>query len=154
LSAHADASPSSAFAMALKHEGKDCLMWPFSVDSRGYPNIRRGGKTRMVSRLLCIVTRGPPPTPAHQAAHDCGKRLCINRHHLNWKTRIENAADRVQHGTTCRGERSPCAKLTYSQVQSIRSLAKSVQRVDIAKYFNIDPSTVGQIVSGRRWGHS
>jgi hypothetical protein len=155
--AHAHASPSSRprtfLRMALTYEGDDCLLWPFSVDTRGYPHVYAGNrKMRTVNRILCEARHGPPPGQ-REAAHECGNRRCVNKMHLTWKTKKENAADRVRHGTTCRGERCALAKLTEKQVLDIRSLAKSVQLKDIAKHYGVDPSTIGQIVKRRRWAH-
>lgn len=80
----------------LAYEGDDCLAWPFCRDRNGYGKM--GGK--IVSRLVCEKEHGPPPTPAHEAAHSCGKghEACVAKRHLSWKTRAENASERVIHG--------------------------------------------------------
>jgi hypothetical protein len=137
---------------ALAYKGNNCLLWPYSVDSRGAPSVYRNKKTQRVARILCEARHGPPPG-RRDAAHECGRQLCCTQMHLTWKTRKENNDDKNRHGTMQRGEQCAKAKLTTKQVLEIRSLAKSVQHVDIAKHYGVDPSTIGQIVRRRRWAH-
>jgi hypothetical protein len=61
----------------------ECLLWPFSKrNGRGYIT---GGP---VSRVVCKMAHGEPPTPEHDAAHFyCGNERCVNPHHLRWSQR-------------------------------------------------------------------
>jgi len=85
----------------LNYDGDECLPWPFSTADCGYGRIRIGGRKQVVSRAVCERVNGPPPTPAHEAAHSCGKghEGCCTKRHLRWATRTENQAERVAHGT-------------------------------------------------------
>lgn len=91
--------------IVFAYEGDECLIWPFSKDRKGYGQVRFAGKLHIVSRLACQEANGPPPTPKHEAAHSCGNGhlACATKRHLSWKTRTENMADKVMHGTSMRG---------------------------------------------------
>lgn len=80
------------------YRGTQCLIWEHGT-AKGYGVIRVDGQQRYVHRLACEEINGPPPTPEHQAAHNCGNPLCCNPLHLRWATRLENEADKVIHGT-------------------------------------------------------
>jgi HNH endonuclease len=75
--------------VVLSWETLECLIWPFSHrDGRGYIN------EEPVSRFVCKLAHGSPPTDKHDAAHNCGNERCVNPHHLRWATRKENMAGR------------------------------------------------------------
>ena len=85
------------------HLGDECLTWPFAR----FPDGRAHMNGRKPTRVMCEMAHGPAPTPQHEAAHSCGKghEACINPQHLRWATPVENAADKVVHGTVLEGER-------------------------------------------------
>lgn len=92
----------------LPHADKtNCLAWPFGRSTKGYGKIWIDGRSFIVSRLACEAINGPPPTPEHEAAHNCGKghEGCVNPLHVRWATRTENFADKLIHGTSNRGAR-------------------------------------------------
>jgi HNH endonuclease len=67
--------------VVLSCENLECLIWPFSRrDGRGYIN------EEPVSRFVCKLAHGSPPTEKHDAAHNCGNERCVNPHHLRWAT--------------------------------------------------------------------
>ncbi|TGU44616.1 XRE family transcriptional regulator [Mesorhizobium sp. M2D.F.Ca.ET.145.01.1.1] len=147
--------PLAFYQEALAYRGDDCLVWPFARDPRsGYGKMKVGGKMCVVSRLICAEVNGQPPTPSHDAAHSCGKghEGCINQRHLSWKTRAENMADAIRHGTTTRGERSHHAKLTEAEVRQIRNLRGKMLQREIGDLFGVTQQTIGDIMTGRRWG--
>lgn len=139
--------------VALNYEGEECLPWPFGRINQGYGILRINGRDEVASRVVCERAYGTPPTPKHQAAHSCGNghHGCVNKRHLSWKTPSENAADKIVHGTTTRGERSALAKLNSGQVAEIRSLIGRVPQRQIAARFGIDQSTVSDIKRGKSW---
>lgn len=135
----------------VSYDGAGCLVWPFSLNGDGRPQMSNA----VPCRLMCELVKGPPPTAKHEAAHSCGKghEACIHPKHLYWATHAENTADKQRHGTIRRGERSPTARLTPDQVRQIKALSGTVPRFRIAQQFDVSDSCVWAIVSGRNWRH-
>lgn len=82
-------------------ETDECVLWPHTVNSKGYGQIGVNGKSTSVHVLACEQAHGPRPE-GKQAAHSCGVKRCINQRHLRWATQSENEADKVVHGTVRR----------------------------------------------------
>lgn len=135
------------------YEGLDCLAWPFSKDTHGRGQISINDRMKKAPRVMCEEAHGAPPTPEHQAAHSCGKGHlgCINPKHLVWKTRVENEADKLAHGTRPLGEDAYNAKLTAVDVQAIRRRSKTELCKDLAKEFGVHPGTISQLKRGITW---
>jgi hypothetical protein len=136
-----------------KHfDGDECLIWPFAKNHKGYGVINDEGATRRVHRIMCEHRHGAPPSPAHQAAHSCGKGHlgCVNKMHLDWKTPKDNHADLAAHGTLNIGQRNGSAKLSPQEVAAIRS-ARGISQDALAKQFGVTRSAVYSIINGRTW---
>ncbi len=136
--------------VVLTHEGNDCLLWPYSKNKNGRGNLWFAGKPQDVHRLVCIAANGEPSDPRLQAAHSCGNKLCVNPHHLSWKTRLENKADELEHGTRCRGERKPVNKLTEAQVREIRSI-QGVSMAELGRRFRVSLQNIDAIKRRKKW---
>lgn len=132
----------------LGHQDREfCLIWPLSRAQNGYPACGANNAIRP-HRIMCEHRNGPPPSPAHQAAHSCGKGHlgCVNPWHLNWRTPAENQLERYQqHGLVRR------AKLMPAQVDEIRALKGRARTVDIAAQFGVSEANIRQIQSGKTW---
>jgi hypothetical protein len=73
---------------------------------------------------------------------------------LAWATHRENMLDRPSHGTDCRGEKSPMAKLTEGEVLVIRKLrGMGVTLRRIGEIFDISDSQVSVIAKQKQWAH-
>lgn len=72
-----------------------CLVWTGATNDRGYPQVRRGGRTVYVHRLVCEIAHGPIPD-GHQVDHvrdaGCTHVACILPTHLEAVTQQENIA--------------------------------------------------------------
>jgi hypothetical protein len=131
------------------------VIWPFRRYSNGYCTIRMDGKVIVASRVLCRMVHGEPPTPAHEAAHSCGRGEdgCINPRHLRWMTPTENQAERVIHGTANRGIRHGMAKLDDSTVLEIcRRLKRGEAQTSIAADYGVSQTAISEINTGKCWG--
>lgn len=139
--------------VVLAYDGDKCLIWPFWRGTNGYAGIRVAGKTAIVSRLVCEKALGPPPTPEHEAAHSCGRGCegCVTKRHLSWKTRAENEADKLVHGTHSRGSRNYRTHLTEDDVRQIRALKGVVLQREIAISFGVSLTTVSLIHCRKTW---
>lgn len=139
----------------IPYEDKNaCLLWPFSKAGDGYGRIGMGGKRVKVHRYVCEDIYGSPPTPKHEAAHSCGNGHlgCVNPHHLSWKTRAENFADKLIHDTHNRGERNGFAKITEAQARAVLSLKGKASRSEISKTTGVSLANVSHIHCGHSWG--
>lgn len=136
-------------------DGDDCLIWPFKSRSGGRGMVKWKGRYRIVSRIMCEMAHGAPPSPRHAAAHSCGHGHlgCVNPKHLRWATAKENSADMVAHGTAPRGENQGAHKVTTTQVLEMRALPPGIPHRKIGMMFGISASQVGRILHRERWEH-
>jgi len=136
----------------VAHDGEGCLIWPFARDDNGYGKFLRKRRKVYAAREMCILAHGEPPSPEHESAHSCGKghEGCVHPGHLRWDTPAGNAADRLIHGTDCRGEKNVNAKLTVDAVRYIRRMRGVLLQRELAEMFGVDNSTVGK-VQRRNW---
>lgn len=139
--------------VVLPFQGEVCLVWPYTRNGHGYAQLRIGGKSVGAYRHVCGLINGPAPTPDHEAAHSCGNGHlgCVNPQHLRWATSFENQADRLVHGTDCRGEKSPLAKLSAEQVLAIRRMEGATSPSEIARQFGTTLQNVRLIQKRKRW---
>jgi hypothetical protein len=140
--------------VVLAYKGDDCLIWPYVKNQDGYGQMKVRGKMETVSRIVCEIAHGMPPSPNHEAAHSCGNgdKGCCTQEHLRWATTKENFADRLKHGTYTRGERHPMVKLTEADVHEIRRLRGSgVPLSDLADRFSVTNVTISQIARRKTW---
>lgn len=136
----------------LPYEGDECLIWPYVRDDGGYARLTGNDKSkRNVCRFVCRETNGPPPTPAHEAAHSCGNGHlgCVARNHLSWKSRAENKEDELIHGTRNRGERHGNSRLTVADVREIR--LERLSAALTAKQFGVNAGTIHNIRQRKTW---
>lgn len=132
---------------------EECLIWPHSRSPSGYAQLRMDGQLRDVHLWACEDRHGPKPSPRHNVAHACGRGRggCVNPAHLRWATRVENEADKIEHGTSNRGKNNGQAKLTEAEVREIRSLEGQMLLREIGALFSIERSTVCGIIKRRSW---
>lgn len=140
-------------SVVLPYDGDDCLIWPYSRNTNGYGQMNVYGKLTVVSRLVCTEVNGPPPTPEHESAHSCGRGHlgCVTKRHLSWKTRKENQADRLAHGTHSRGERHNKVKLTEADVLEIRAIKGAETQRSTAERYGVSQAAISRIHSRGDW---
>jgi hypothetical protein len=144
------------FDVAVTFEGDDCLTWPFAKVGNGYARFSYQGKLLLVSRFLCELKHGAPPSSRHQAAHSCGKGQegCVNPRHLRWASPKENIGDRVLHATYVnapRGEKNFAARLTAVDVTKIRADIRTPSK--IARDYGVSLNTILRVVRRESWKH-
>lgn len=137
----------------VNHDGAECLIWPFfrlpAPHGRGMLGYM--GRQNYAHRLMCIFVHGDPPTPKHEAAHNCGNGHlgCVHPKHIEWKTRSQNQQDRKKHGTQAGNCNGPTGKLSFEAADEIRRLYDSgaLQR-DLAERFGVTESAISKICKG------
>jgi hypothetical protein len=140
--------------VVFTHTADECLQWPFASGNHGYPMAYWNGTMRPVHRLVCERLHGPPPDARSEAAHTCGngRAGCVSPSHVSWKTRSANAADRIVHGTSNRGETNGRSSLTEEQVLEIRRLQGVMLQREIGAQFGVTQGTVSAIHRRALWG--
>lgn len=150
-SAFRDGAPQRFIEQSLTIQTDDCIIWPFSTNSDGYGNYGADGVVLKAHRTVCERVHGPAPN-RHEAAHNCGRRNCINHRHLRWATHAENMADTIAHGTHNRGDRSGRAKLTWPKVRSIRARYAAGEDIPaLAASFGVSKPAIYHVVLNERW---
>lgn len=135
------------------YDGSNCLIWPFTRNTKGYGYLGFEGKVIRAHRFMCTLFRGLPPSPKHEAAHSCGNghKGCVNPHHLHWKTRIENERDKLLHGTNAWANRPKRLKLTVAQVAKIRALKGKKSHSYLSKKFGVSENTISDVLNFKSW---
>lgn len=141
---------SEAFLRAhVAYDSDECLLWPFKRTKAGYGLAVVSGVQKRASRWMCILAHGEPPSPQHQAAHECGNPPCVNPRHLRWDTHEGNQADRPRHGTDNRGAHNGKTRLTAEDVAAIRAAPSDLQA--LMDRYGMSKGGISKIRSGARW---
>lgn len=149
---------SKGVAYERSMQGRILKPYPAGSD-RQYLYVSLGAQTKTgVHRLVAMAFVGVPPTDKHEAAHRNGKSMDNRAENLRWSTSKENQADKISHGTYfgrtgAAGELHHKAKLNEEAIHLIRSryTGKRGERTEIAKLYDVSPSTIGRILAGKGW---
>ncbi len=135
----------------------------------GYGQIGVGNKVLASHRVAYQLENGPIP-PGMVVCHKCDNQLCVNPEHLYLDTQVENIRDMVTKKRNFRpfgningmrkhpdrvprGEKHGQSKITQKEASEIREIRTSkgwtIRR--LAKFFDISPSTVRDILNGKTW---
>lgn len=98
----------------------------------------------------------PNPNNLPEVNHKHGNKNDNRVSELEWTTQPDNIQHALDTGlNNSKGENNPSAKLTWEQVREIRAIHihkdPDFGNVAIAKRFDIDPSTVSDIIRGKTW---
>ncbi len=133
----------------------DCMICTSHVpDIYGYPRLMRGGKYFLIPRLVMLRRHGKQYEGA-VTRHTCDEKLCINPDHLIPGTRAENQEDMRARGRAAKGEKNARAKISESDVFSIRKMAanRKITQTEIGQRFGISQEQVCNINRRRAWAH-
>lgn len=122
-----------------------CWTWNQNKDKWGYGRIKRDGKTSQAHRISYEMHVGAIPADLF-VLHECDNPACVNPGHLFLGTHQENMDDCRLKGRRPHGEKHPAAKISDSDVISIRLDARS-QRT-IALSYGLSQRHVGRIKRG------
>lgn len=120
---------------------------------RRYRAVCIDGQVVAVHKLVLTAFAGPRPD-GMEARHLDGDPANNRLSNLCWGTPLENAADRMRHGTETFGSRNSQARLTDADVIAIRQLGeRDIPDTKIAAIFEIGDSTVHDILARNSWRH-
>lgn len=121
--------------------------------SNGYCFMVVDGKRTYIHRFVYEECFGEIPEGLH-IRHKCDTPICINPEHLEVGTHQDNMRDMVERKRHNYGEKSPVAKLTEADVLEIKEmLFKGITQKEIAKKYDVHPSTISMINTGKNWRH-
>jgi hypothetical protein len=127
-----------------------CTLWTHA-NYKGYGMFALNKKTLRAHVYVCEMYHGPRPTPAHEVAHNCGVRACVNPAHLRWATRAENHADKKLHGTHRQGETHHTAKYSDADIRMMRALREAgIQVKHISEAFNCNYGYACKLINGHQ----
>jgi len=128
---------------------------------RGYLRYGIGKHHKVLAhRLVCEAFHGSPPTPAHEVAHNNGRRDDNRAENLRWATPAENQADRKAHGTYHVGEQCSSTKLSKRQVGEIRESYRqggrrysggAVTMGALAERYGVSVAQISRVVNEQHW---
>ena len=127
------------------------------ISTTGYHRVTLcnevGAKRVLVHALVLDTYMGPRPGGL-QCRHLDGNNGNNHISNLEWGTAKQNSHDRMLHGNTSRGERTPSSKLTADDIRVIRERRANgeVYRV-LATEFDVSITTIWQIATRRNWKH-
>lgn len=102
----------------------------------------------LVHRIVLESFFGPRPE-GMECAHEDGNPGNNDIGNLSWKTKKANQADRVRHGTTCRGENHGVAALTNDQAKEIRERELNGESIaSLAREFGVSHSVAWKAARG------
>lgn len=139
--------------------GDGCWEWQRGRTTTGYGRLRVNGKAVNANRVALEIKLGRALAPGMFACHTCDNPPCIRPDHLFEGTTTVNQRDAIAkdrknfHLVT--GERNGKARLTASQVASIRSRHAAGERASVlARSLGVHRSTIGDALTGRTWSAS
>ena len=124
--------------------------------TRGYHKIVLcNGKTKKQFGVHRLVAQHFIPNPYNKpfVNHINCVKTDNNVENLEWVTEKENVKHAKENGLYHKGEEHYRTKLTEKDVIAIRRLGVVRTQTELAKCFNVQPSTIGKIVRRERWKH-
>jgi hypothetical protein len=111
-----------------------------------------GSQTRLTKvHILVLETFIGPRPQGYEGCHRNGNPLDCRLDNLRWGTVSSNQMDRVNHGTSNRGERHGMARLSNEDIKRIHNkIERGISLSVIAKTFGITVRHVRRIKSGER----
>lgn len=128
--------------------------------AEGYPMVELHRSLPVLVRLrvhvhaLALFAFVGPRPDGMECLHEFGDRTDSRLQHLSWGTRLENAQDRIRHGTQVAGELHPAAKLTDTIVRSLRARhAAGESSLAMARELGVSRTTAERAANGTTWRH-
>lgn len=138
------------FIEKMEIDPAGCWTWNGSVNANGYGSCWDGERAETASRLSYRLFVSAIPDGLF-VLHRCDNPLCVRPSHLFLGTHADNMADRNLKGRAAKlaGELNPRAKLSAAAVQEIRR--SGLRTSELAKRFDVSPTTVQRARSGKGW---
>lgn len=133
---------------------QECWLWTGSQQN-GYGSLKFGSRvTSFRAHRVAFELAYGISTEGLFVCHSCDTPLCVNPNHLFLGTPKDNMTDKVSKGRHSHGENHGGSKLSESDVREIwRQFKSGIRQAQISRNFGVTPTTVNDIIRGRRWLH-
>jgi len=129
-----------------------CWNWLRSLGAGGYGQINDHDRQKVLRSHRVSWTLFCGDIPSDMCVlHKCDNRKCCNPNHLFLGDRTDNHNDKINKNRQPVGMMLPQAKLTDDNIRHIRASNKT--GVELAKQYNVRPSTISKIRCYKRWKH-
>lgn len=128
-----------------------CWNWTAGKFPDGYGQFVEIKRSRGAHRVSYELHVGPIPR-GMLVCHHCDNRACINPNHFFLGTNSENMADMTAKKRQARGTANGRAKLTESDVLSIRA-AVGVTQHQLAEQYGVGQILISRIRRRILWSH-
>lgn len=118
-------------------------------NGKGYYRVSIGGKLRFVHRLVAEMYV-PNPDNKPQVNHIDGDKTNNRADNLEWVTNGENRQHAINNKLHPRGEKHPGSKLTWDDVEFIRSNPDKTI-TELANMLGVSRSTVSSVRCFETW---
>lgn len=135
-----------------------CWEWSARRYPTGYGSVHVSGRkgSQYAHRIAYEAQHGPIPDGL-LVCHRCDNPPCRNPAHLFLGTHSDNTQDAIAKGRwgdrrgSCKGVRSPCAKLDDEKVRLIRASPLTITR--LAADLGVAPSLIHRVRRRQSWAH-
>jgi hypothetical protein len=147
--------PSIRFWAKVDKRGLDeCWPWLGHRRAKGYGSFFDGTRDVRAHRYALVLASIVIP-PGLEPDHTCGNPWCVNVHHLEMVTSLENirrGRERARTKAIAAGvPATHNAKLTKDQVLAIRADPRGYRT--IAKEYRMNPKTIQAVRQRKRYAH-
>lgn len=113
-------------------------------------------ETWTIHRLVMMAFKPRPDAAELDVSHIDGNKENNRLWNLEWATRKQNEARKLEHGTRASGSRNGQSKLDERMARAIRDLHKfdGLNQRLLAERFGICQQNVAAIIAGRTWKSS
>jgi hypothetical protein len=139
--------------LGARFRNNDYFLKPY-IDKAGYYrfSLMKDNKFKhfCLHRLvaICFISN---PENKKTVNHEDGDKSNNTIGNLSWMTMKENNIHAYNNGLKLRCDGHGMAKLTNNDVLEIRELLKTMKQCDIAKKYNVYPTTISRIAVGINW---
>ncbi len=139
----------AAFWQRVK-KSEGCWEWQGCSDDEGYGLIRINKLNILTHRFAFTVAN--KRVPKLDVLHTCDNPKCVKPAHLWEGTRGENNTDRASKGRSAIGEKHGCAKLSGTDVLTIKERIRQGESLkQISEDYPVNVAAISKIATGRTW---
>jgi hypothetical protein len=148
---HRSLTNTEKFLLAV-HKSGECWLWMGATNDLGYGATKHNGNTWYAHRVSYTLFFGDIPN-GMQVLHRCDTPSCVRPSHLFMGDQKANMSDMDSKGRrrSLGGDDNPNSKLTWAQVDEIRTRYVPGSGKLLAKEFGVRQTTISKIIRRESW---